>query len=68
MSITDARFHIENAKRRLEEAEGLVRASAGHGAFVLLSYCKSELSEAMKYVPVSSLDLQTTVRINNTKG
>ncbi len=66
MSITDALFHINNAKRRLEEAEGLVRASAGYGSFPLLSYCKSELIEAMKHVPVSSLDFQTTRRKNNT--
>ena len=58
MSITDALFHINNAKRRLEEAEGLVRASAGHGSFPLLSYCKSELKKAMKHVPVSSLEHQ----------
>jgi len=66
MSTTDALFHINNARRRLEEAEGLVRACAGHGSFPLLSYCKSELAEAMKHVPVSSLDFQTARRISNT--
>ncbi|NOQ49800.1 MAG: hypothetical protein GQ553_03985 [Nitrosomonadaceae bacterium] len=48
--------HIHDAKRRLEEAEGLVRASAGNGAFTLLSYCKTAISNAMKGVPVTSID------------
>ena len=48
--------HIHDAKRRLEEAEGLVRASAGHGAFTLLSYCKTAIGNAMRGVPVTSTD------------
>ncbi len=48
--------HIHDAKRRLEEAEGLVRASSGHGAFTLLSYCKTAIRNAMKGVPVTSID------------
>ncbi len=48
--------HLHDAKRRLEEAEGLVRAAAGNGAFNLLSYCRFKIHEAMKDVPVTSLD------------
>ncbi len=55
---TEALFHINNAKRRLEEAERLVRSSPDHGAFSLLSYCKHEIMKAMEYIPVADLDWQ----------
>ncbi len=55
----EALFHLNNAKRRLEEAEGLVRSGVStSGAFSLLSYCKHEVMKAMDYIPVTDLDWQ----------
>ncbi|GAG03862.1 unnamed protein product [marine sediment metagenome] len=65
---TKAIFHLNNAKRRLEEAEGLVRASASSGAFSLLSYCRHEIALAMEHVPVSSLDWKCAYQQDYNRG
>ena len=66
----EALFHINNAKRRLEEAEGLVRSGVTTtGAFSLLSYCKHEVTKAMEYIPVTDLDWQAAfIQDYNNRG